>query len=38
MKVDPHTTKLFNRVLVNLNTTDGITSDFANLLEVILSK
>lgn len=36
--VDPKTTKLFNRVLVNLNTTDGITSDFVDLLEVILSK
>jgi hypothetical protein len=36
--VDSHTTKLFNRVLVNLNTTDGITSDFVDLLEVILSK
>jgi hypothetical protein len=36
--VDPKTTKLFNRVLVNLNTTDGITSDFVDLLEVILLK
>lgn len=36
--VDPKTTKLFNRVLVNLDTNDGITSDFVDLLEVILSK
>lgn len=36
--IDPYTTKLFNRVLVNLNTSDGITSDFVDLLEVILSK
>jgi hypothetical protein len=36
--VDPQTTKLFNRVLVNLDTNDGITSDFVDLLEVILSK
>ncbi|MDI5888465.1 hypothetical protein [Flavobacterium yafengii] len=36
--VDSQSTKLFNRVLVNLNTTDGITSDFVDLLEVILLK
>lgn len=36
--VDPQSTKLFNRVLVNLDTTDGITSDFVDLLEVILLK
>lgn len=36
--VDPYTTKLFNRVLVNLNTMDGISNDFFELLNTIMSK
>lgn len=36
--VDPHSTKLFNRVLVNLNTSDGISNDYFELLDTIISK
>lgn len=36
--VDPHTTKLFNRVLVNLNTTDGVSNDYYELLDTIIYK
>lgn len=36
--VDPQTTRLFNRVVVNLNTTDGISPDFRDLLELLFSK
>lgn len=35
---DPKTTRLFNRVLVNLNVTDGISRDYLELLDVILTK
>lgn len=36
--VDSHSTKLFNRVLVNLSTTEGISPDYFDLLENIISK
>lgn len=35
---DPQTTRLFNRVLVNLNVSDGISRDYVELLNVILAK
>ena len=35
---DPASTKLFNRVLVNLNATDGISNDFIALIDLIFSK
>jgi hypothetical protein len=35
---DPKTTRLFNRVLVNLNVTDGIATDYVELLDLLLSK
>lgn len=36
--VDPHTTRLFNRVLVNLNITDGVSKDYFELLDSIIFK
>ncbi|MFN4151931.1 MAG: hypothetical protein ACK4IX_13405, partial [Candidatus Sericytochromatia bacterium] len=36
--VDPHTTTLFNRVLVNLNITDGVSKDYFELLDSIIFK
>jgi hypothetical protein len=35
---DPQSTKLFNRVLVNLNATDGISKDFVDLIELTFKK
>lgn len=35
---DQRTTKLFNRVLVNLNTKDGVSRDFIELIEVLFEK
>lgn len=35
---DRHTTKLFNRVLVNLDATDGVSKDFAELVDLLFAK
>ncbi len=35
---DGSTTKLFNRVLVNLDATDGVSSDFVSLIDVLFVK
>ncbi|MBC7000375.1 hypothetical protein [Cytophaga sp. FL35] len=35
---DIKTTKLFNRILVNLNTSDGVSDDFVELIDVILTR
>lgn len=35
---DPQSTKLFNRVLVNLNVNDGVSKDFIDLIDLTLSK
>lgn len=35
---DPITTKLFNRILVNLNASDGISKDYTQLIKILLEK
>lgn len=35
---DPSTTKLFNRVLVNLDTSDGVSEDFIKLIDSLFTK
>ncbi|KUJ62032.1 hypothetical protein AR687_10800 [Flavobacteriaceae bacterium CRH] len=35
---DPVTTRLFNRILVNLNVTDGISSDYIQLINILFTK